>query len=153
VNPELRGEFLAHVLTDAAARLALVRPEFEPLISGSGCAIPVVPAERGAGLPPNPAVLAGYPAIADPACVIYPSGTTGPAKGVVLSWAQFTANIGRIPRSWLSGDDAVYCANPMFHVTGRSPVVVMADVGGRVVLHERFSASAFLSDVRAFGCT
>jgi carnitine-CoA ligase len=151
VNPELRGEFLTHVLTDSGARLALVRPEFAPLLSG--CAIPVVTAERGAGLPPDAAGPAGYPAVTDPACVIYTSGTTGPAKGVVLSWAQFTANIGRIPRSWLGGDDAVYCAHPMFHVTGRSPVVVMADVGGRVVLRERFSASAFLSDVRAFGCT
>jgi carnitine-CoA ligase len=151
VNPELRGEFLTHVLTDSAARLALVRPEFEPLLAG--CAIPVVTAERDADLPPNAAAPDGYPEVTDPACVIYTSGTTGPAKGVVLSWAQFTANIGRIPRSWLSGDDAVYCPHPMFHVTGRSPVVVMADVGGRVVLRERFSASAFLSDVRAFGCT
>lgn len=151
VNPELRGEFLNHVLTDSAARLALVRPEFEPLLSGR--ALPVVTAGRGDGLPQDPAVPSGYPAVTDPACVIYTSGTTGPAKGVVLSWAQLTANVGRIPRSWLSGDDAVYCAHPMFHVTGRSPVVVMADVGGRVVLRERFSASAFLSDVRALGCT
>ena len=151
VNPELRGAFLTHVLTDSAARLALVRPEFKPLLSG--CPFPVVTAERGAGLPPDPAVPAGYPEVTDPACVIYTSGTTGPAKGVVLSWAQFAANIGRIPRSWLGGDDAVYCPHPMFHVTGRSPVVVMADVGGRVVLREHFSASALLPDVRAFGCT
>ena len=151
VNPELRGEFLTHVLTDSAARLALVRPEFRPLLSAA--AIPVVTAEREAGLPPDPAALPGYPAVTDPACVIYTSGTTGPSKGVVLSWAQLSANIGRIPRSWLSGNDAVYCSHPMFHVTGRSPVVVMTDVGGRVVLRERFSASAFLPDVRAFGCT
>jgi crotonobetaine/carnitine-CoA ligase len=151
VNPELRGGFLAHVLTDSAARLALVRPEFGPLLSGA--ALSVVPAERGMGLPADPATPPGYPAVTDPACVIYTSGTTGPSKGVVLSWAQLSANIGRMPRSWLGGGDAVYCSHPMFHVTGRSPVVVMADVGGRVVLRERFSASAFLPDVRTFGCT
>src|SRR5690606_35866607 len=39
------------------------------------------------------------------------------------------------------------------HVTGRTPLLSMTDVGGRVVLRERFSASAFLDDVRAFGCT
>jgi crotonobetaine/carnitine-CoA ligase len=153
VNPELRGTFLTHALASSGARLALVRPEFRSVVSGSGSDIPVVTAERGRDLPADPATLAGYPAVTDPACVIYTSGTTGPAKGVVLSWAQFTANIGRIPQSWLSGDDAAYCAHPMFHVTGRSPAVVMADVGGRVVLRERFSASGFLSDVRAFGCT
>jgi crotonobetaine/carnitine-CoA ligase len=153
VNPELRGEFLSHVLTDAAARLAVVRPEFRSTLTGSGCPVPVVTAERGADLGVPAASLAGYPSPADPACVIYTSGTTGPAKGVMLSWAQFAAMIGRIPRSWLSGQDAAYCAHPMFHVTGRSPVQVMADLGGRVVFRERFSASAFLTDVRSFGCT
>jgi len=48
VNPELRGEFLTHVLTDSAARLALVRPEFRPLLSAA--AIPVVTAEREAAI-------------------------------------------------------------------------------------------------------
>jgi carnitine-CoA ligase len=158
VNPELRGGFLSHVLTDAGARLALVRPEFGPLIAGSAGpdgkgAVPVVTVERGAEVPAAPATLPGYPAPADPACVIYTSGTTGPAKGVVLSWAQLGASVGRIPRSWLSHQDAAYCSHPMFHVTGRSPVVVMADLGGRVVFRERFSASAFLANVRSFGCT
>jgi crotonobetaine/carnitine-CoA ligase len=153
VNPELRGGFLSHVLTDAGARLALVRPEFGPLIKDSTSAVPVVTVERGADLPAAAATLPGFPAPADPACVIYTSGTTGPAKGVVLSWAQLGSTVGRIPRSWLSHQDVAYCSHPMFHVTGRSPVVVLADLGGRVVLRERFSASAFLADVRSFGCT
>jgi crotonobetaine/carnitine-CoA ligase len=155
VNPDLRGQFLAHVLADSTARLALVRPEFEDVITADGSGMPVVTIERADPRPAacEPAAPAGFPAVTDRACVIYTSGTTGPAKGVVLCWAQLTANIGRIPRSWLGLHDAVYCPHPMFHVTGRSPVVVMADVGGRVVLRERFSASAFLSDVRAFGCT
>jgi crotonobetaine/carnitine-CoA ligase len=41
----------------------------------------------------------------------------------------------------------------MFHVTGRSPMFSMADVGGRVVLRERFSLHDFWPDVRAHGCT
>lgn len=171
VNPELRGEFLAHVLRDCTASLALTRPELAPVIGDSGVALKVVTVDRGDPRPTaaEPMTLAGGPApggrgadasgadglpgITDPACVIYTSGTTGPAKGVVLCWAQFSATIGRIPRSWLSGDDAVYCPHPMFHVTGRSPVVVMADTGGRVVLRERFSASAVLPDARRYGCT
>jgi crotonobetaine/carnitine-CoA ligase len=64
-----------------------------------------------------------------------------------------TATIGRIPRTWLSDADAVYSCWPMFHVTGRSPLCTMADVGGRVVLRERFSLADFWPDVRAHGCT
>jgi crotonobetaine/carnitine-CoA ligase len=155
VNPELRGEFLTHALREPAASLCVVRPEFEPVVAGSDVALNNVTVERGtdpaAGCPP--AEFDELPGPEDPSCVIYTSGTTGPAKGVVLSWAQFSATIGRIPRSELSEKDAVYCCHPMFHVTGRTPLVSMADVGGRVVLRERFSASAFLEDVRTYGCT
>lgn len=64
-----------------------------------------------------------------------------------------SATIGRIPRSWLNADDAGYDCHPMFHVTGRSPLLAMADCGGRVVLRERFSATAFWDDVRTLACT
>lgn len=156
VNPELRGEFLTHALTLPGASLCVVRPEFEPVVAAGGVpGLDVAVVERGTDVtagcaPSEPDELPGPE---DPACVIYTSGTTGPAKGVVLSWAQFAATIGRIPRSRLSARDAVYCCHPMFHVTGRTPLPSMADVGGRVVLRERFSASAFLADVRTHGCT
>jgi carnitine-CoA ligase len=152
VNPELRGTFLSHVLTDSGARHALVRPELAVFLDGSGIETHMV--ERGDLLATEPAAdVVALPDPQDAACVIYTSGTTGPAKGVVLSWAQFAATIGRIPRSWLSGDDAVFGYNPMFHVTGRTPLLAMADVGGRVVLKEKFSASTFLDNVRRHRCT
>jgi crotonobetaine/carnitine-CoA ligase len=152
VNPELRGTFLTHVLTDSGARRALVRPELAGLLDGSGIEPRVV--QRGADLAGVPAAdVVALPDPQDAACVIYTSGTTGPAKGVVISWAQFAAVIGRTPRSWLSGDDAVFGYNPMFHVTGRTPLLAMTDVGGRVVLKEKFSASSLLDDARRHGCT
>ena len=89
----------------------------------------------------------------DVSCVIYTSGTTGPSKGVVIAWAQMSAIVGRLPREWLSADDAVYSPWPMFHVTGRSPMMAMADVGGRVVLREGFSRPDFWTDIRTHGCT
>ena len=61
VNPELRGEFLAHVLADSGARFALVRPEFADLITGNGSGIPVVTVERA---DPGPAACA-HPRISD----------------------------------------------------------------------------------------
>jgi crotonobetaine/carnitine-CoA ligase len=156
VDPALRGAFLRHVLTDSGARVCLVRPEHADLIAGSGVPgleIVAVPREGSPADDARPVKRLTFPAPEDPSCVIYTSGTTGLPKGVVISWAQMAASIGRIPRSWLSETDAVYDCHPMFHVTGRTPLLSMSDVGGRVVLRERFSASAFLDDVRAGRCT
>jgi carnitine-CoA ligase len=156
VDPALRGVFLRHVLLDSGARVCLVRPEHAGLLASAGIdGLRVVVVGRD-GSPADHAVPAAdlrFPAPADPSCVIYTSGTTGLPKGVVISWAQMSALIGRIPRPWLSHRDCAYLCHPMFHVTGRTPIVVMSDVGGRVVLRERFSASAFLGDVRTGGCT
>lgn len=153
VNPELRGSFLDHIVNDSGSTLALVRAEYAPLLEKYD--VPVVVVDRD--LDPTPPVgdelTDVWPLPGDGACVIYTSGTTGPAKGVVLTWAQLAAIIGRIPRSWLSRDDAVFAFNPVFHVTGRSPFMSMADVGGRVVLKEKFSATTFLDEVRKYGCT
>jgi len=177
VNPELRGEFLRHVLTDAGAVLCVARPATAhlPALAGVELATLVVgpaglppgdladladladpaepyPADADASSSPTDAA-ARLPAPADPSCVIYTSGSTSMPKGVIVTWGQMSAVIGRIPRSWLSETDAVYSYLPMFHVTGRTPLVVMSDVGGRVVLRERFSVSAFWDDVRAFRVT
>ena len=155
VNPELRGSFLSHALANASARHCFVRPEFADVVRSAevdGLDVVVVDRDR----PPTLDVVPGeiqWPAPEDPSCVIYTSGTTGPAKGAILSWAQMSATIGRMPRSWLSEDDAVYCCHAMFHVTGRSPLPAMSDVGGRVVLREKFSLHDFWADIRSHRCT
>ncbi len=154
-NPELVGPLLDHVLVDSAPSLAVVLPDQTHLVP------PALPS-----LVADPAVLAdatlasdaegadtSWPAPADPSCILYTSGTTGPAKGVVLTWAQMASTIGRIPRSALSGDDAVYAPWPMFHVTGRSPLLAMADVGGRVVLRPGLSVREFWADIIFHRCT
>jgi carnitine-CoA ligase len=155
INPDLRGPFLEHALTDARARICFGRPEFVSVAESAGIeGLDVVAVERDH--PPTIDAVPGdieWPAPEAASCVIYTSGTTGPAKGVIVSWAQMTATIGRLPRTWFSSSDAVYCAHAMFHVTGRSPLPSMADVGGRVVMREKFSVTHFWDDIRRFGCT
>ncbi len=156
INVELRGTFLDHALRDPGSRLCFARPEHVGIPAMSSVTgIDVVGVERDGSLTRGQplAALGDLPQPADPSCIIYTSGTTGPSKGVVVRWAQMAATIGRIPRSWLSADDVVYAYQPMFHVTGRSPMPSMTDVGGRLVLRERFSAGDFWGDVRGHGCT
>lgn len=156
VNVELRGAFLDHGLRDPGARLCFVRPDQADVPRSStveGMEVVAVPRDGSFSADAEPAPLDALPGPEDVSCVIYTSGTTGPSKGVVISWAQMSATVGRIPRTWLSERDAVYSFHPMFHVTGRSPLPSMCDVGGRVVLRERFSATEFWDDVRTHGCT
>jgi carnitine-CoA ligase len=156
VNPELRGSFLEHALRDPGATLCFARPEHAEVpgsVDVAGLEVIVVPRDASFIAGAEPTQLTSWPAPGDASCVIYTSGTTGAAKGVVITWAQMTATIGRIPRSWFSGDDAVYSCHPVFHVTGRSPLPSMSDVGGRVVVREKLSVTAYWDDVRRYGCT
>jgi carnitine-CoA ligase len=156
VNPDLRGSFLEHVLRDPGARWCFVRPEQQAVADAAvSLGLEVVVVERDGsythGVEAMP--ITRFPDPAAPSCVIYTSGTTGASKGAVISWAQMSATIGRIPRSWLNERDVVYSYHPMFHVTGRSPLPAMSDVGGRIVLREKLSVGEFWADVRRFGCT
>lgn len=156
LNRELRGEFLHHPIRDSASRYCFVRPEDATLLADNGirAAVPIVVARDHspvAGLPG--AAIGALPTCADVACIVYTSGSTGPARGAIIRWAQLAAIIGRTPREWLGATDVMYAPWPMFHITGRSPIVAMTDVGGQVVLREKLSVADFWADIRAFGCT
>ena len=96
---------------------------------------------------------AGLPLARDVATVIYTSGTTGPAKGVLVTWGQIANAVGLRPRRLLSPADAYFVPWPPFHVMGLTPLAIMGDVGGRVVLRNGPSISSFWRDVDENGCT
>ncbi|GLW97822.1 AMP-binding protein [Microtetraspora sp. NBRC 16547] len=87
--------------------------------------------------------------------LIFTSGTTSAPKAVICTQGR----IGRIAlqqrrRRNLGPDDVFYVVMPMFHsnaiMAGIAPAVAS---GGCVVLRRKFSASAFLPDVRKYGVT
>jgi len=83
--------------------------------------------------------------------LIFTSGSTGEPKAVRVSH-------GRAARSAVGvrfrPDDVLYSAMPMFHGNALFSSVLPAwHVGCRLVLRRRFSASAFLDDVRSHRCT
>lgn len=90
----------------------------------------------------------------DIATILHTSGTTGMSKGVLNPWAQVHATaFGNIPRDVLGPDDVWYSPLPLFHIGGKLVVCAMAVIGGRIVLRERFSTTAFWGDIRRWGAT
>lgn len=91
----------------------------------------------------------------DPMAILYTSGTTGPAKGALMShhhcysWAAGMAhNLGYTP------SDSYFSALPLFHTDAQMFGIFLPLIyGTRTTLAEAFSASRFWDQVRASGAT
>jgi len=76
---------------------------------------------------------------AHPAALIFTSGTSGDAKGVVLSFGNLLASaIGSILHLGALPADRWLATLPLFHVGGLAILVRSTLAGSAVVLHERF---------------
>ena len=90
----------------------------------------------------------------DPLAILYTSGTTGPAKGVVCPHAQYywwghnTADILGV------GAGDVLCTTlPLFHINALNTFAQACLTGGQAVFEARFSASEFWPTMRARNAT
>lgn len=86
----------------------------------------------------------------DIASVIFTSGTTGPAKGVMMPHAHVcllalqTAYEARINES-----DVYYSAHPLFHIAGKfMGVLAIFAAGGKLILDKKFDAASWLGNIR-----
>lgn len=82
------------------------------------------------------------PALDDIAALQYTSGTTGRAKGAVLTHRNLRANAAQ-GRAWVpgltEGGEVVYAVLPMFHAYGLTLCLTFAlSIGARLVLFPRF---------------
>jgi crotonobetaine/carnitine-CoA ligase len=174
INTGLRGPGLAHVVNHSGMGVIIVarehlgqiadvaggltaRPRLivhgaEPGLPG-GIGLETMPyavLEAGASAPPGTAV-----SYADPLAIFYTSGTTGPAKGVVLpqNYALWHAR-QRIRLLQLTDGDRWHTCLPLFHVNAHFITLVSSWVAGaEVVLGERFSASRFWDEIRDSAAT
>ncbi|HYG91719.1 MAG TPA: AMP-binding protein [Azospirillum sp.] len=172
LNTDLKGAFLEHQLENAGARLAIVdRPlldRFAELAPRLGALKTVVTAGTGEALADFPfslTALEGWrtaepyggpmPRAGDTHCVMYTSGTTGPSKGVLMPHGHaFLFGIGSIDNYAMTESDRFYICLPLFHANGLFMQLFATMIAGcDAVLRERFSASAWISDIRRYGAT
>lgn len=173
VNPEFRGHSLTYGISDSRAKLLITSNAYLPKIRDARDALPHIEQvlTLDATVPDGfcdvlslPTLMAQAPArdfpepqLTDPYAVIYTSGTTGPSKGVVVPWGSLQyAAMDRLfagDRIEDHADPAFYSPWPMFHSSGRTGMAFAASYGGRFVIRERLSVSAFWDDIRRFHCS
>lgn len=89
----------------------------------------------------------------DTQSIILTSGTTGPSKAVLSSYAHLHALCG--PQSWayVHGDDRFMITLPLFHIGGTACIYAMVMRGASIAMVDRFRTDEFWATVRRTGST
>lgn len=161
INPTRRGPELARDLRFTRCGVLVVDATRAPLVAAADHGLPagrVLDVDHPAYADRLRAAAPAAPATPAPETIlslIFTSGTTSAPKAVICTQARM-ARIARqqVERRALSDADTFYVAMPMFHsnalMAGIAPAVC---TGGTIVLRRRFSASAWLDEVRRYGAT
>jgi malonyl-CoA/methylmalonyl-CoA synthetase len=149
-NPAYREREIHHLLIDARPRAALVAsPEARGWIRAVDGGIALDLPADGSPAPLDEA------APADPALLVYTSGTTGAPKGAVHTHASLLASAEAVRIAWRwTHADSLILALPLFHVHGLCVGLhgtLLA--GGSVLLQPGFQVDAVLAAAAGGGAT
>ncbi len=88
-------------------------------------------------------------------CLLYTSGTTGRAKGVMIPHRMVAWNGYNTVACWqLEASDVSPVFTPLYHAGGLGAFLVpIFTVGGTVILHQRFDPAEVLATIAAERCT
>ncbi len=179
INTELKGSFLQHQLRNSEPRALFLDADlhdaFDKVAGGNPNlrATIYVAGEVPAELPdvlsvgdamtfdelfqrePIVSDVLMAPQPHDIAFIMYTSGTTGPAKGVLMPHAHsYLFAVGSSQAMEITEADCQYICMPLFHGMGLLlQMVASLLAGSRVYCVERFSPNRWLSEVRACGAT
>jgi fatty-acyl-CoA synthase len=158
INPTRRGDALAGDVRHTQCAVVLTDATKLELLDGLDLGAPVVPVDGGDWLErvaahadaPRPSDRPGGDALL---LLIFTSGSTGAPKAVRMTQGRAIEQMAGAAAVY-TPDDVLYSAMPMFHANALTGSLFPAlSSGASVVLKRRFSASAFLPDVRRYGCT
>ncbi|MCQ3809997.1 MAG: AMP-binding protein [Acidimicrobiia bacterium] len=179
INTAYRGSFLAHQVRTTEPVLALIAPEFVERIVDVGDAVTSIrhyfvvgdDAAVAAGI--AELVAAGYEAspwtslltaaktelpdveARELGSIFFTSGTTGLSKGVMMPHAHMYLFADQcVSLTRLTEADTYMSVGPLFHGNSQFLAAYPALIAGaRYVLHERFSASEWIDQIRAARAT
>ncbi|WP_328925874.1 AMP-binding protein [Streptomyces sp. NBC_00190] len=164
INPTRRGPELARDILHTDCRILITDHAHLPLLRGldlPGVRLLVTGTEEYAALlapyaaaKPGEATLAA-PGPASRLLLYFTSGSTGAPKAAICTQGRLAAAGSALARRFtVTPDDVHYVCMPLFHGNAVIADWLPALAGGAAVaLRRRFSASAFLDDVRAYGAT
>jgi crotonobetaine/carnitine-CoA ligase len=165
-NVALKGESLGHVLRTVRPQLAIVEAcwleRLREAIGPAQAGMPIYVLDGAAGQRDYAELLTAgndVPAVpigpGDPWLVLFTSGTTGVAKGVILPHQQLASAAWDAAQDFgMHADSVFYTFNPLFHLNGLvfGPLAALV-AGARTVVRREFPRERTLADVRASGAT
>jgi crotonobetaine/carnitine-CoA ligase len=175
VNPDLKGRLLAHVLRNSGASIVVVHvTALENLATGRAAMPPgaravVVDGGRDEAAEHGFVGAVSYQELlthearpsqtpvhfSDPMAILYTSGTTGAAKGVIVSYEHAYIFAERTAHSLgMTSSDGYFSPLPLYHIDAQVFGTFLPLIfGARTALRERFSASRYWDQIRASGST
>jgi carnitine-CoA ligase len=155
INTAYHGELLGDQVAAARPTVICCDAAYADVLAPWSGDVPVVVRGRGfADLAAGPPIEPHPVRLWDVAEVRFTSGTTGPAKAVLISHAHAYRHASPVFPGSIGPDDVNLVALPLFHLAGTWALVYNAfTVGAGSVIVEKFSASRFWDQVRAYGAT
>ncbi len=151
LNPAYTPAELHYFIEDAEPRVLVCDPRsasaLGPAAASVGARLLTLGAQGEGDVPARAAELQAMGDVAmraedDTAAILYTSGTTGRAKGAMLSHGNLWSNARSLHRLWgLQAEDVLIHALPLYHTHGLFVALnLMLMTGGQVIVLPRFDA-------------
>ncbi|HEY6474138.1 MAG TPA: AMP-binding protein [Acidimicrobiales bacterium] len=157
-NDTRRGDEMAGDLRHTDCAVVLTDSAKAPLLEGIDIGSPVRCVDEAAWLDEvrahsADAVPTALPGADSLFLLVFTSGSSGAPKAVRVSQGRAVRMMAGAAAAYTEAD-VLYCAMPMFHLNAlMGSLFPGVSAGAGVVLKRKFSASSFLGDIRAHGCT